>query len=513
MNKRQTILQRIWNRRTRGTLWATAVIVPIVMSIFIMRPESVVQAVEGNQPVHSSINSSNVNSGFANIVEAVSPAVISIEVTRNRNPVGYQFGKNFSNQWERYGPGMEEFFQEFFDRRRSSPPGPRMQVAVGSGVIFDPDGYIITNLHVVNDVDSIIVTLSDGTQYEAQIVGSDQMTDLAVLKIEPNSSLPYAQFGDSEEARVGDWVLAIGDPFGLSRSASLGIISAKGRHLARNAPSVPFLQVDAAVNRGNSGGPLFNTNGQVIGINTMIFSPSGTNAGVGFAIPSAVAKDIADTLINDGHITRGWLGVIFQSVTEDIADTLELDRAYGALVTEVQQNSPADMAAIQVGDVIVEYDGSSIDKLTDLSRLVKNTTPGNDVTVTVWRNGEMLDLTTTISVLNGGVVASVVNQEPATGNGASIGAMIATLNSELRSEFGIDDGTDGVVIVDVRLDSPAAASGLQPGDVIKSVNRHSVTTPEQVTNQLNSVHADGKSRTLIMIERNGSNRFITVAFS
>ena len=512
----------IGNLPARKVGWALILFVSIVFAAMVFRPESLVHAIEGGKPVNANLEANVVNSGFAELVEAVSPAVISIEATQKSNVDGINYFRMTPGvdiePFRNLDPRMWEFFKRFEPGKQ--PPSKRhgRQVSnTGSGVIINPDGYIVTNLHVVEDAETIKITLSDQTEYFAELIGSDRLTDMAVLKIDAETPLPYAEFGNSENARVGDWVIAIGDPFGLTQSVSLGIVSAKGRNLIQNSPNVPLLQIDAAVNKGNSGGPLFNTEGQVIGINTLIFSPTGVNAGVGFAIPSSVVDDISNNLINDGVIRRGWLGVVIQTVTSEIAQALNLsdkpDGQYGALVSEVQADSPADVAGIHPGDLIVEFDGQAIGTVSDLSRLVKKTKPGSDVTINVVRGDETISLTTRIKVLAGADTEMKTAENDMAENestNAQFGVTLAELNSDLRSKFRLDESVVGVIILDVVPDSPADKSGLQMGDVIKSIDRKDTSTVNAVTETFASLRLSEKSRTLMLIERGSNSRFIVV---
>ena len=515
-------LSKIGNLPARKFGLGLILFVSIVFAMMVLRPESLVHAVESGKPVNANLEANVLNSGFAELVEAVSPAVISIEATRRNqaDDINYfRWPPEFDAEtFKNLDPRMQEFFKRFEPGKQ--PPSERhgrKASNTGSGVIFNPDGYIVTNLHVVEDAETIKITLSDQTEYSAELVGSDRLTDMAVLKIDTETPLPYAEFGNSENARVGDWVIAIGDPFGLTQSVSLGIVSAKGRNLIQNSPNVPLLQIDAAVNKGNSGGPLFNTNGQVIGINTLIFSPTGVNAGVGFAIPSSIVEDISNSLVNDGIVRRGWLGVVIQTVTSEIAQALNLpqkpDGQYGALVSDVQANSPADVAGIQPGDLIVDFDGQTIGTVQDLSRLVKKTKPGSDVAINVVRGNESISLNTRIKVLAGADTEMKNSEKDMAENGstnAQFGVTFAELNSDLRSRFGIDENVAGVIILDVIPDSPADKSGLRMGDVIKSINRNDTSTVNAVTETFASLRLSEKSRALMLIERGSNSRFIVV---
>ena len=513
----------IGNLPARKVGWVLILFVSIVFAVMAFRPESLVHAVEGGKPVNANLEEIFVNSGFAELVEAVSPAVISIEATRKFNMPGINHFRGAPGfDVEPFGNLDPRMWEEFFKRFEPSKQPPserrgRRTSNTGSGVIINPDGYIVTNLHVVEDAETIKITLSDQTEYFAELIGSDRLTDMAVLKIDTETPLPYAEFGNSENARVGDWIIAIGDPFGLAQSVSLGIVSAKGRNLIQNSPNVPLLQIDAAVNKGNSGGPLFNTEGQVIGINTLIFSPTGVNAGVGFAIPSSVVDDISFSLIHDGVVRRGWLGVAIQTVTSEIAQALNLSEKpegqYGALVSEVQANSPADVAGVQPGDLIVEFDGQTIGTVQDLSRLVKKTKPGSEVAINVIRGNEPISLKTRIEVL-AGVDTEMRNAEKDMSENESVntqfGVTLGELNSDLRSRFGVDEDVVGVIILGVVPDSPADKSGLRIGDVIKSIDRNDTATVNAATETFASLRLSEKTRTLMLIERGSNSQFIVV---
>ena len=512
----------IGNLPARKVGWALILFVSIVFAAMVFRPESLVHAVEGGKPVNANLEANAVDSGFAELVEAVLPAVVSIEATQKSNFDDINYYRMMPGVIEPFwklDPRMwEEFFKRFEpDIQPNSEWHGRQVSNTGSGVIINPEGYIVTNLHVVEYAETIKITLSDQTEQFAELVGSDRLTDIAVLKIDTEIPLPYAEFGNSESARVGDRVIAIGDPFGLAQSVSLGIVSAKGRNLVKTWANVPLLQIDAAVNQGSSGGPLFNTEGQVIGINTLIFSPTGVNAGVGFAIPSSVVDEISNSLIHDGVVRRGWLGVAIQPVTSEIAQALNLSEKpegqYGALVSEVQANSPADVAGVQPGDLIVEFDGQAIGTFQDLSRLVKKTIPGSEVAINVIRGSEAISLNTRISVLADADIEMRNAEKEMSENviiNAQLGVTLAELNSDLRSRFEIDENVAGVIILDVAPDSPADKSGLRMGDVIKSIDRNVTSTVIAVAETFASLRLSEKTSTLMLIERGSNNQFIVV---
>ncbi len=343
--------------------------------------------VQASTPVDQLIGPVGTPASFADVIAAVSPAVVNISVS-----------KAVSRRVPRGGmpsipPGssFEEFFRRFFERQSlTQGQGPLVQ-GMGSGFVVGPEGYVVTNNHVVEGADAITVTFDDGTRYEAELRGTDPKTDLALLKIEVDEPLPYARFGNSDRMRVGDWVIAIGNPFGLGGTATTGIVSARGRDI-QSGPFDDFLQIDAPINRGNSGGPLFDIAGQVVGVNTAIFSPNGGSVGIGFAIPAAQAEPVIEQLRSTGHVERGWLGVQIQTVTEDIASRLGLDSALGALVAGVVPESPAERAGIRTGDVIVGINGNEIERVKDLIRLVAGARPEDEVHLELWRGGETLAL-------------------------------------------------------------------------------------------------------------------------
>ncbi len=494
----------------------------------VFRSDVAVFAESGKQPVSESIAPQVASGGFAEIVDAVSPTVVSVEIFRKTLTSGGNFSlrEGGPNNWPNgvnpfeyfFGPEWKDHFNTPEQRRGEAPRMSQRPVSVGSGVVIDPNGYIVTNYHVVEDADRISITMNDGSEYDAQVVGVDQDTDLAVLKIPVESELSYVSFADSESVRVGDYALAIGTPFGLSKSVSLGIISAKGRDLLGGTPNVPLLQSDVAINKGNSGGPLFDTSGEVIGINTMIFSQSGFNSGISFAIPSSVAQDIAFRLISDGRIDRGWLGVLIQPVTDEIAEALELpkgdDGEYGALVADVTASSPAEAAGIQPGDVIVEFDSNRVPSVIELSRQVKNTVQGTDVAIKVFRDGGFATLRTTIAPLQtGDEPTQVAALDSQASNPPNLGVSIAELDQETRSAYGIDESVEGLLILQVQPGSPAADAQLRDGDVIKSINRQSVKTTSEVRAILDELPAGEDDSVLILIERDGSSFFSVVNLS
>jgi serine protease Do len=417
-------------------------------------------------------------------------------------------------------PGMPqeelEQFQEFF--RRFAPEGlqERKMNSLGSGFVIDSSGYVVTNNHVIADADEVTVKFSDSTELQATIVGRDPSTDLALLKVEPKTPLVAVSFGNSDALRVGDWVITIGNPFGLGGSVTAGIISATGRDIY-SGPFDDFLQTDAAINRGSSGGPLFNTDGEVVGINTAIFSPSGGNIGIGFSVPSTLAEPVIEQLKKFGHARRGWLGVKIQTVTEEIAESLGLPTSSGALVVDVTPGSPAAKANIVPGDVIVSFDGRKIQEMRKLPRYVAGTPIGESAKLEVWSGGKFETRTVLIEELKDGSHSAAVKpqnsgrEKSAKQNSSAIyGMELAAITPELREEFGVPDSQTGVIVLDASFTSEARQRGIRSGDVISQVNDKYVTTPQQVKSMLDGLKASGKNNALVRVVRETEGMFITL---
>lgn len=442
---------------------------------------------------------------FADQVERLSPAVVNISTTTivNEGP---------PTDMPQFPPGspFEDFFKNFGDNDRK-----RRAASLGSGFIIDDAGIVVTNFHVIENAEEITVTLADETSFTAKVLGQDQKTDIAVLKIDPgDAELTSVPFGDSDSLRVGDWVLAIGNPFGLGGTVTAGIVSARGRDIG-NGPYDDFIQTDASINRGNSGGPLFNTEGEVIGINTAIFSQSGGSVGIGFAISSNLAKRVTSQLAEFGTTRRGWLGVFIQEVTPDIADSLGLDNAAGALVSTVNENSPAQAAGLEPGDVIVSFDGKMIDKMRDLPRIVAETEIGKTVPVEVVRNGESIEVQVTLGELEKAELVGIVNDE-ATGDGQSfdqLGFAVENLTAELAAELGLEADMRGVVVTEVADGGPAAAKGLQVGDIIKRFGQRRVEDAADLGKSVAETREAGRAGVLLLVESEGRERFIQIGFA
>ena len=395
------------------------------------------------------------------------------------------------------------------------PGGQAHRIALGSGFIIDPSGYVVTNSHVVGGASKVEVTLQDDSKYPAKIIGRDPKTDIALLKIKADKPLPYVTFGDTSTAQVGDWVMAVGNPFGLGGTVTTGIISARGRDI-HSGPFDDFLQIDAPINRGNSGGPTFNLDGQVIGINTAIYSPNGGSVGIGFAVPSNLAKTVVAQLEEHGKVSRGWLGVQIQEVTPAIAASLGLQGEHGALVAVVTPDSPGAKAGLKQGDVILTLNGNEVSRLRDLPRLVAETAPDTGVKMKVWRNGQMVELQATLGELpNNEQVASAADgqDQDESARADALGMHLAPLNSQFRRELHAGKDVQGVVITRVDPGSAAAEVGLSEGDVVVAIDQQPVKTPQEAAAKLKEAAASPKKSALLLLNRHGVTQYVGVNLS
>jgi serine protease Do len=440
------------------------------------------------------------------LVERVLPAVVNISAQLNEQAAETDQSGQSGDEGDDSDSPLNQFMRRFFENR--GLPQMRREVnALGSGFIIDPSGYVVTNNHVVGNGNGtkITVIMQDDSRYPAMIIGRDSKTDLALLKINADKKLPFLSWGNSDQAKVGDWVVAVGNPFGLGGTVTAGIISAVGRNIDEG-PYDDFLQIDAPINRGNSGGPTFNLSGEVIGINTAIYSPSGGSVGIGFAVPSETAKNVVQQLRDNGHVTRGWLGVSIQGITPAIARSLGLDpnKTSGALVAGVTPNSPAAKAGIEQGDVILEANGHKVASVHDLPRLVAATPPGQKLALAVRRNGNEKSLSATVAEMpnNPEVASAAESPEEAT----SLGLQLAPISPKLRSQYRIPKEADGVVVTNVAADSPAAELGVEAGDVIMSVDQQPVKTPQQAATELKQAAAKGN--VLLLLNRQGTAQFL-----
>lgn len=465
-----------------------------------------------SEPIRTEAVQTERQSGdLADLIAAVKPAVANISV------IGRQAATSGAAPTPQFRAPPGSPFGEFFRKHFDQPPAAgtphshaREFRAVGSGFIISADGYAVTNYHVVQQAEQINVILDDGSSYRASIQGRDPKTDLALLKIKPNKPLPFIEFGDSNRARVGDRIVAIGNPFGLGGSATTGIISARGRDI-QSGPFDDFIQIDAPINQGNSGGPLFDMNGRVIGINTAIFSPNGGNVGIGFAIPSSQARTIIAQLRSNGHVERGWLGVQIQMLTQELADSMDLSSEQGALVASVAPRSPASRAGVQPGDVILSFNGRKVMRTKDLPRLVARARGDQTISMDVWRDGKKRQLNVVIGKAPETIQQATYQPRAAAGNESKLGLALAPLTNENRRQFGVDDALKrGAVIVDVRNGSPAAEKGLRPGDVITRVGRNDVSGPQQVVDAVKRAYAGPSGKLLLLVSRQGTAQFITM---
>ena len=443
---------------------------------------------------------------FADLIETVSPAVVTIRAStppRERET-------EMSPDLERLPPQLREFFSERFGD--NGPAIPRGRESLGSGFFIDAEGHIVTNNHVVAGAEEITVGLSDGSEYEARIVGLDEQTDLALLKVEADVDFPYVTLEEDANYRVGDWVVAVGNPFGLGGTATAGIISAIGRPIG-NAAYNDFIQVDAPINRGNSGGPTFDLAGNVIGVNSQIFSPTGGNVGIGFAIPSDVAARIVEQLKSDGRVERGWLGVRIQVVTEDIAGAMALGEARGAIVSSITADSPAAEAGFERDDIILEINGERVEGPRDVTRRVGALSAGETVRFVVLRDGD--ERTLRVRLGNRPSEDELNNLRDvgeAEAEASYFGMSLVPLTDEDRERYGLAEGTAGLVVGAVDRGSQPSRKGISTGDVILEAGGTPVATPEEFESAVERVREDGRPAVLLLIETRGGQRYFTLEF-
>jgi serine protease Do len=474
--------------------------------------------------------------GFADLAQSLLPAVVNISSTQNIKTADSDRGPEMPV----FPPGspFEQFFKDFMNRHGhpgggdngdngdndnedgspdgdqgngqgggpTPPPGhPHRMQSLGSGFIIDPSGIIVTNNHVIEGADEITVTLQDNTMLKATLIGRDDHEDVAVLQVHADKKLPAVHFGDSDVSRVGDWVLAIGNPFGLGGTVTAGIISARGRDI-QQGPYDDFIQTDAAINRGNSGGPLFNMAGDVVGINTAIYSPSGGSIGIGFSIPSDDAKLVVDQLRQYGRPRRGWLGVRIQQVTPDIAESLGLHESDGALVAGVNHDGPADKAHIQNGDIILTFNGQPLKEMRTLPRVVAETPIDKQVPVDLWRGGKRMTVQVVVAEMpddsKTAAAAPAPHKPPANPSVdfSALGMKLAPLTDATRTKYKLDAAQKGIVITDVAPDGTAADHGLKPGDVVVEVQQVAVTSPADMQHRIEEARQGGRKSVLLLVQ-------------
>ena len=490
-----TLLASSYQANARNT-WAKALFVLPILALLAWAP--------------TTADARGVPNGFADLAERLLPSVVTIETSQKaqeahggKSPQQFDFPQ---------GSPFREFFEEFNKRRRDAP---RRGAAVGSGFIISSDGYVVTNNHVVENANSVEVVLNDDERLKGTIVGKDPKTDLALIKVEPKEDLISVAWGDSKAARIGDWVVAIGNPLGLGGTVTAGIISARGRNL-RSGPYDDYIQTDAPINRGNSGGPLFDIDGKVIGINTAILSPSGGSIGIGFAIPSSLAQGVILQLKEFGTTKRGWLGVQIQTVTEEIAESLGLKEAKGALVAGVVDDSPAAAAGFKSGDVILSFNMTEVPESRRLPRIVADTGVGKEVDVNVWREGKNITLHVTLGELEKVNVASFSpggksdSKSGRTETVTELGLKLAPFSNALAKQFELDEDSEGVVILDVERESNAREKGLRPGTLVVEVNQEKVSSPAEIVAKVEEASEAGRRTVLLLIDQGGDLRFVAV---
>ena len=450
---------------------------------------------------------------LADLAEKLLPSVVNISSTQK-----IMAGEDFPDM-PHFPPGspFEDFFNEFMKQYGEEMP----QIApssLGSGFLIDAEkGIVITNNHVVRDADEVRVTFSDDKTVDAEILGRDEKMDLAVLKVKLDKKYPAVSFGDSNKMRVGDWVMAIGNPFGLGGTVTAGIVSAQQRDI-NSGPYDDFIQTDASINRGNSGGPMFNLKGEVIGINTAIFSPTGGSVGIGFAIPANLAKPVIDQLIKYGHTRRGWLGVRIQTVTDEIAESLGLSKTQGALVASITPSGPAEKAGLQPGDIILEFDGKEIGQMRTLPRTVAETEIGAKIKVKYWRDGKEGVTTVEVGELEkaeeeGLIASGAEGGGDGTKEGLaidSVGLNVATITAQDREQYKIGGDVKGVLVTKVTPMSEAAEKGIMPGDVIVEVNQQPAKEPKDVVDIIHKAETSGRGSVLLLLSREDDVRFVAL---
>ncbi|NZD50422.1 Do family serine endopeptidase [Rhizobium leguminosarum] len=502
-------------------------------------------------PVQAAVPN-NGPASVADLAEGLLDAVVNISTSQNvKDDEGAGPAPRAPD-----GSPFQEFFNDFFNKQQGNKGGNHNVSSLGSGFVIDPAGYIVTNNHVIEGADDIEINFANGSKLKAKLIGTDTKTDLSVLKVEPKAPLKSVKFGDSSTMRIGDWVMAIGNPFGFGGSVTVGIISGRGRNI-NAGPYDNFIQTDAAINKGNSGGPLFNMKGEVIGINTAIISPSGGSIGIGFSVPSELASGVVDQLREYGETRRGWLGVRIQPVTDDIADSLGLDTAKGALVAGVIKGGPVDDGSIKAGDVILKFDGKTVSEMRDLPRVVAESTVGKEVDVVVLRDGKEQNVKVKLGRLedsdqaaasddaapDGSQDDSVITPDPGENNDMDqpdsgdqakpapgtpdqhkgqvspdaatpknvLGLSLSLLSAETRKAFGIAESVDGVVVTEVTPGSASAEKGLKPGDVIVEVAQEFMKSPDAVAAKVQALKQEGRRNAQLMIaSANGDLRFVAV---
>ena len=443
---------------------------------------------------------------FADLVERVSPAVVTVTVEQEVNAAA---GMNLQDLPEPF----RDFFNQYGQQQGKPFNIPRKAVAMGSGFIIDKSGFIVTNNHVVEGAKSIKVKLADGREFDARLIGADPATDVAVIRVKSDRPLPSVEFGDDRQVRVGDWVVAVGNPFGLSNTVTAGIVSSIGRDVG-NGPYTNFIQIDAPINRGNSGGPTFDIRGRVIGMNSMIFSPSGGSVGIGFAIPASTVREVVAQLEAHGRVARGWLGVEVQAITPEMAASFGSKDLKGAIVANVVPGGPAQKAGFHQGDLVVAINGNAVDDSRDLTRRVAALQAGSTATFTVVRDGSKQDLHAKVGLRKEEQIASADRpDQPTALPGAAAEAMglgLASVTPDTRRAFNLGQDVSGVLVTKVDPNSDAADKGIQPGDIVVSIANKPVRTPQEVKSRLADAKAAGRTAVLVLVTGQNGQRFVAL---
>ena len=482
----------------------------VIASLFFASTASFSQSSQSVQQAKATIQDFAPKAGFADLIEKISPAVVHVAISgvpKSTVPPGFNFP-----------PGSP--FEEFFKRRPQdqAPQQRKRRLGIGSGFIISSDGYVVTNNHVIENGEEIKVTLANKQEYDAKLIGKDKETDLAVLKIDVEQPLPFVPWGNDDQSRVGDWVIAIGHPFGLEggASASTGIVSAVGRNI-QSGRYDNYIQSDAAINRGNSGGPLFNLDGEVIGVNTAILSPSGGSVGVGFSISSNLAQSVVNQLVESGQVERGLIGVQISPVDDAIAESIGRNNKLGALVERVVPGKPADKAGIRAGDLILEFNKQDIIEMRNLPRIVAETKVGKSVPIKIWREGKLITKKIKVEKLQKDSFAA--NQESNTEEKTAepkmdeeLGAELVSITPEASEQYGLDDAIEGILLLNVRRNSLAALNGLRTGDVITRVGKVFVATSKELKSEFEEVQKKGRKSVAIYYSRKNENRFLAFRF-
>ncbi len=483
--KAQTLSQPMTPPGAIRAIWLTALATALIIA----------QAISANARPES----------FADLAQEVSPAVVNITTSTvvaqgtGPSPIVPE------------GSPFEDFFRDFQDRNNGEGNRPRRTSALGSGFVISEDGYIVTNNHVIETADEIIIEFFSGRELEAEVIGTDPKTDIALLKVDADEPLPFVSFADSDTARVGDWVIAMGNPLGQGFSVSAGIVSARNRELSGTYDD--YIQTDAAINRGNSGGPLFNLDGQVVGVNTAILSPNGGSIGIGFSMASNVVTRVVDQLQEFGETRRGWLGVRIQDVTDDVAEAMGLEEVAGALVTDVPEG-PAGEAGMKAGDVIMQFDGYEVEDTRGLVRRVGNTAVGKTVRVVVFREGKTQTLRVTLGrreAAEGVVPAAQPGETEAPSEAEILGLTLSQLDDELRSQLELDDNANGLVVSDIDNLSEAYEKGMRAGDVITEAGQQKLSSISDLEARIDDAREAGRKSILLLVRRAGEPRFVALS--